>query len=44
MIIYGRLQTLILPFTIAMGKRKYFFEIYIETLNTRPQTGLLALV
>jgi len=28
MIIYGRLQVLILPFTIAMGKRKDFFEIY----------------
>ena len=28
MIIYGRLQALILPFTIAMGKRKDFFEIY----------------
>ena len=31
MIIYGRLQALILPFTTAIGKQKYFFEIYRQS-------------
>jgi hypothetical protein len=33
---FGKLQDFILLLTIPMGKRKDFFEIYIQ-LGTRPQ-------